>query len=138
MLNYRWWPSVFLVFVLGGCTMLQPHYHADQLAQSAGLQKTTLSAGGFVLTAYSRIGDVDQPVNVYIEGDGLAWLSRYQLSVDPTPRVATGLALAVLDPAKNVVYLARPCQFNDFDLTPCDSAYWSNKRFSQEVIDAMN
>lgn len=138
MLNYRVWPSVFWVFVLGGCTMLQPHYHADQLAQSAGLQKSTLSVGGFVLTAYSRIGDVDQPVNIYIEGDGLAWLSRYQLSADPTPRVAIGLALAALDPATNAVYLARPCQFNDFNLTPCDSAYWSNKRFSQEVIDAMN
>jgi pimeloyl-ACP methyl ester carboxylesterase len=48
------------------------------------------------------------------------------------------LALAAHDPAKKVVYLARPCQFNDFDLTPCDSAYWSNNRFSQEVIEAMN
>ena len=36
------------------------------------------------------------------------------------------------------MYLARLCQFNDFYLTPCDSAYRSSKRFSQEVIDAMN
>lgn len=138
MLNYKVWRAVFFAVVLNGCATRQPHYHAEQLAQGAGLQKSTISAGGFALTAYSRIGNLDQPVNVYIEGDGLAWLSRYQLSTDPTPREATGLALAALDPAKNVVYLARPCQFNDFDLLPCDSAYWSNKRFSQEVIDAMN
>ena len=132
------WRSVFCVIVLSGCSLLQPSHHAGQLAQEAGLQKSNFSAGGFVLTAYSRIGDPDQPVNIYIEGDGLAWFSRNQLSNDPTPRVATGLALAALDPAANVVYLARPCQFNDFDLTPCDSAYWSNKRFSLEVLEAMN
>ena len=132
------WRSVFCVIVLSGCSLLKPSHHAEQLAQEAGLQKSNFSAGGFVLTAYSRIGDPDQPVNIYIEGDGLAWFSRNQLSNDPTPRVATGLALAALDPAANVVYLARPCQFNDFDLTPCDSAYWSNKRFSLEVLEAMN
>ncbi|MEI6336280.1 MAG: hypothetical protein WCS87_17105 [Methylococcaceae bacterium] len=132
------WRSVFCVVVLSGCTLLQPSRHAQQLAHSAGLQKSNFNAGDFVLTAYSRLGDPDQPVNIYIEGDGLAWLSRNQLSDDPTPRVATGLALATLDPATNVVYLARPCQFNDFDLRPCDSAYWSNKRFSLEVIEAMN
>jgi hypothetical protein len=127
-----------LAVFLSGCATLQPRYHVEQIARNAGLQKSAISAGGFVLTAYSRLGDLDQPVNIYIEGDGLAWLSRYQLSDDPTPRTATGLALASLDPAKNVVYLARPCQFNDFDLTRCDSAYWSNKRFSEEVIDAMD
>ncbi|MEI6068740.1 MAG: hypothetical protein WCP96_15465 [Methylococcaceae bacterium] len=132
------WRSVFCVVVLSGCSLLQPYHHAEQLAQNAGLQKSAISAGRFVLTAYSRIGDPDQPVNIYIEGDGLAWLSRNQLSDDPTPRVATGLALAALDPATNVVYLARPCQFTNFDLRPCDSAYWSNKRFSPEVIEAMN
>jgi predicted esterase len=138
MLNYKTWPSFSLAVFLGGCAMLQPHHQAEQLAQSAGLQKSAINTGGFVLTAYSRLEDLDQPVNVYIEGDGLAWLSRHQLSADPTPHEAIGLGLAVEDPAKNVVYLARPCQFNNFDLTPCDSAYWSNKRFSQEVIEAMS
>lgn len=138
MPDYKVWRPLILAVVLSKCATLQPGYHAEQIARNAGLQKSAIRAGGFVLTAYSRLGDLDQPVNIYIEGDGRAWLSRYQLSADPTPREATGLALASLDPAKNVVYLARPCQFNDFNLTPCDSAYWSNKRFSEEVIAAMN
>ncbi len=129
---------VFLCVFLGGCSSLDTHQHASQLAQRGGLQKSTMTVDGFVLTAYSRVSDQNQPINVYIEGDGLAWLSRHELSIDPTPREAIGLALAAQDYASNVVYLARPCQFNDFNHTPCDSAYWSNKRFSAKVIDAMN
>lgn len=129
---------LLLVVLLCGCTTLYPRTNAQQIAQAAGLQKSVITAGGFVLTAYSRINDTDQPINVYIEGDGLAWLSRHQLSADPTPTLATGLLLAAHDPASNVVYLARPCQFNDFDRTPCPAAYWSDRRFSDEVISAMN
>ena len=124
--------------MLFGCTTLDTREHAQQLAHSAGLTRSQITANGFVLTAYSRLTNPEKAVNVYIEGDGLAWLSRYQLSADPTPRNAVGLALATFDPAPNVVYLARPCQFNDFERTPCASEYWSNKRFAPKVIDAMN
>jgi predicted esterase len=117
---------------------MDTHSHADNLAQKGNLQKGKMDVDGFVLTSYSRIGDLNQPLNIYIEGDGLAWLSRKELSLDPTPREAIGLALASQEPAINVVYLARPCQFNDFNQKPCDSAYWSNKRFSEKVILAMN
>lgn len=127
-----------LAVLLCSCTTLDTHDHAQQMAQAAGMQKSAITTDGFVLIAYSRLTDASQPVNVYIEGDGLAWLSRHQLSADPTPRRAIGLTLATLDPASNVIYLARPCQFNDFDRTPCASSYWSDKRFSEEVISAMS
>jgi predicted esterase len=127
-----------LAALLCSCTTLDTRSHAQQMAQAAGMQKSAITTDGFVLAAYSRLTDTSQPVNVYIEGDGLAWLSRHQLSSDPTPRQAIGLALAARDPSPNVVYLARPCQFNDFDRTPCASTYWSDKRFSEEVISAMN
>lgn len=124
--------------MLFGCTTLDTREHAEQLAHNAGLTRSQIASNGFVLTVYSRLINPEQAINVYIEGDGLAWVSRHQLSTDPTPREAIGLALAVQDTAGNVVYLARPCQFNDFNQTPCDSDYWSNKRFSEKVIDAMN
>jgi hypothetical protein len=129
---------LLLVELLSGCSSMDAHYHADNLAHKSHLQKGEMVVDEFVLTSYSHIGDVNQPINVYIEGDGLAWITRNELSLDPTPREAIGLALATQDPASNVVYLARPCQFNDFTVTPCDSAYWSNKRFSEKVIVAMN
>ncbi len=129
---------VMLCAVLSACSTIDTQKNANQLALHGGLEKHTTSIDGFVLTAYARLNNPNLPINVYIEGDGLAWFSRYEISTDPTPHDAIGLALAAQDTASNVLYLARPCQFNNFKTTPCDSAYWSNKRFSAQVISAMN
>lgn len=128
---------LFLAILLSGCATLEQNPRVDQLALDGHLQKRTMLVDGFVLTAYLRINDPQQALHVYIEGDGRAWLSRRVLSSDPTPRDVIGLALAAQDTASNVLYLARPCQYNNFSQTPCDSAYWSNLRFSAKVIDAM-
>ena len=90
----------------------------------------------FTLTAFSRITNPDLPLHVYIEGDGRAWIDRNQVSTDPTPRKAIGLALAAADDWPNVVYIAHPCQFRDLSREQCSSSYWTNKRFSREVIVA--
>jgi predicted esterase len=129
---------LFLLISVSACTTLDRHENASKLARGAGLNHSKVVVSGFALTVYSRLTDVTQPINVYIEGDGLAWLSRHQLSPDPTPKVAMALALAAHDPAENIIYMARPCQFHDFANSPCDSAYWSNARFSEKVVDAIN
>ena len=51
-------------------------------------------------------------VNIYIEGDGRAWLNKNRPSLDPTPKNSLALKLAEIDPAPNVIYLARPCQYS--------------------------
>lgn len=128
-----------LIFVTTGCAMLDRNAHADALAAPAGLTRELITTDGFVLTAYARISRPDEPLDVYIEGDGLAWISRSEPSLDPTPREATGLALAAADPAPNVVYLARPCQFTPMALNPrCGTPYWTGKRFAPEVVVSMN
>ena len=78
------------------------------------------------------------PLTVYIEGDGAAWRSRRELSDDPSPRHPLVLSLAAMDPSENVAYLARPGQLSASGNPDCDSAYWSEKRFSQEVVNATN
>lgn len=92
------------------------------------------------MTSYSRLGTAGGSLTVYIEGDGHAWLSKYRLSENPTPLHPVGLELAALDHSENVVYLARPCQYTgrDTDDACKDPSYWSDKRFSEEVIVAMN
>ncbi len=110
---------------------------AGRLAQSAGMTKTTLQANGFALVAYQRMTSPGQPLQVYIEGDGLAWISRRQLSDDPTPTDPMALRLAILDPAANVAYLARPCQYLKVgERARCSRAHWSSHRFSEAVIAA--
>lgn len=110
---------------------------ADQLARSTGLNKTTMAAEGFMLLGYQRTGAPGQPLTVYIEGDGYAWKTRYQLSEDPTPTDPMALRLALQDPAANLAYLARPCQYVTSDaLGRCTPDYWSGKRYAEEVIVA--
>lgn len=122
-----------------GCATVDRQGHADLLAEPARMTRLLMKADPFVLTGFVRIGDRSQPVTIYIEGDGLAWLSRTEVSSDPTPRNAVGLALAAVDPAANVAYLARPCQFTAQAMNPaCGPAYWTAKRFAPEVIAAIN
>jgi hypothetical protein len=126
-------------FMLGGCAELDRNAHADALAAPAGLQREQIATPAFVLTAYVKVTRPDRPIDLYVEGDGLAWLSRFQPSLDPTPREATGLALAAVDPADNVVYLARPCQYTPMDQNPrCGIPYWTGKRLAPDVVASMN
>jgi pimeloyl-ACP methyl ester carboxylesterase len=125
--------------LLAACATVEPTANADALARPAGMERTLVPAGDFVLTAYVRLTAPGRPLTLYIEGDGLAWVSRTQPSLDPTPRKATGLALAAADSAPNVAYLARPCQFTPRSMNPrCSVAYWTGKRFAPEVIAAVD
>jgi pimeloyl-ACP methyl ester carboxylesterase len=125
--------------IMTGCSGLDPNVHADSLAASAGLIREQIDSGGFVLTAFARVSRADQPLTVYIEGDGYAWLSRSMPSPDPTPHQAMGLSLAAADASPNVVYLARPCQFTPMSLNPrCGIPYWTGKRFAPEVVASLN
>lgn len=124
---------------LSGCTAIDRGANADALAKPARMSRMLMKTDPFWLTTFVRITDKSQPVTIYIEGDGVAWASRTEISRDPTPRNAQGLALAVADPSTNVVYLARPCQYTVRARNPsCGPAYWTGKRFSPEVIASMN
>ena len=113
---------------------------ATSLVLQAGMQSVRFDAGRFVLVGGLKGAGSGQPVLVvYLEGDGLAFVSRTQLSRDPTPRHPVGLELAAADPSPAVLYLGRPCQY----VTPseerdCGPQYWSSHRFAPEVIDAVN
>jgi pimeloyl-ACP methyl ester carboxylesterase len=138
-LSRRQWVAGTLLWTVMavGCGMLDANVAAERLAQTAGLKGELIATNSFVLTSFSRISDPNAAIDIYIEGDGHAWDSRYTPSVDPTPRHALALQLATRDPAANVVYLARPCQFTARD-PRCETAYWTDKRYAPEVIDALD
>ncbi len=94
-----------------------------------------IPAGQFNLASYARVSQPGAPAHVYIEGDGLAYLGRREPSLNPTPTNPIALNLAALDPAPNVVWIARPCQYEGFS-ADCSQEYWTSKRFSPEVITA--
>ena len=78
----------------------------------------------------------DQVLRVYIEGDGLAWRTRRQLSAHPTPVNPLALRLMLADPSPDKLYIARPCQF--VQSSSCDPSFWSTHRYAAVVIESVS
>jgi len=127
------------MFMLTACVNLDPQLrwaHADNLADKAGWQKQEIHTGKFLLRAYVPITlRQADTLAVYFEGDGLSWLGRTQVSLDPTPQNPIALKMAFQHPAGNAVYLARPCQYIGVTVDKsCTREFWTNKRFSVDVV----
>ncbi|MDQ1923220.1 alpha/beta fold hydrolase [Massilia pseudoviolaceinigra] len=134
---------MLVCIMLAGCAVIDPSLRlqrADALAATAGWERRTLAAGDFALTSWSPAAAQSAvTLTVYVEGDGMAWLSASTVSPDPTPVQAMALQLALRHPRGAVAYLARPCQFQAGELpAACRSALWTDARYSRQVIDSMN
>lgn len=130
---------VSAITLLQGCTQVPTVQSrtgtADRLAGTHGWIGKAVDGGRFQLQAYGPAGSTSiRHLRVYIEGDGLAWISRSRPSGNPTPITPTGLQLALADPTGSAVYLARPCQYQHS--TACTSEYWLSRRFAPEVMTA--
>lgn len=129
-----------LVGLLAGCGA-QGHKRSGgaylEQAQRAGFAQHVWKEQGFAFLTLTR--DLDRagdPV-VFIEGDGMAWRTRWHPSSDPTPKTPVALQLALKTTDRPVIYMARPCQFLSSEhLRNCDARYWTSHRFSSEVISA--
>jgi len=140
--------SLCLLAALGlvGCLVNTPsHYMRDEIAQRvahpAWMVGREIPAGPFALKAYERVYERGQAANLYIEGDGAvgtgdASEQQQGLAGDPTPLNPVALHLASKDKARNVIYLARPCQYTGIKngRQQCPSRYWRADRYSPEVV----
>lgn len=86
----------------------------------------------FSIASWQKITDIEKPIRIYFEGDGYAFNAHGRVSQNPTPRGTTLREIAFNDPAPNVVYLARPCQYLQNDR--CDKRYWTDARYAPEII----
>ena len=133
--------NVMLAAALAGCTSSSPPEDVvDRIAQARDMagtadmaEATVASQADFDVRVYSRVDNPGGVLHVYFEGDGAAF-SRYGVSDDPTPRNPLALKLAALDPADNVAYIARPCQFV---MSPkCHQGHWTTSRYAPDIIAA--
>jgi len=107
----------------------------QRLAGEHGRQVESLTSAPFTLTYSAPATRPGQRLRVYLEGDGHAWATRSQPSLDPSPRQLLVASLAFADPQSSV-YLARPCQYRQ---TPaCYAALWTHQRYSHEVLDSLD
>lgn len=130
----------FMAIILSACASHSPSdrkHYADALAAQHGWTELELPSGKFILAAYlpTEVNKSDH-LTVYFEGDGMAWVSSTQPSLDPTPRNPVALELAVRHPDNAVAYLARPCQYVRDSDAACQQIYWTAQRFAPEVVEA--
>ena len=108
---------------------------ADDIAAISNMQEHIIPAGLFNLTTWQRVREAGETIHIYIEGDGLAWLSKYKVSNNPTPPEPLTLELATRDRNPNVIYIARPCQYSGWNKHGhCSSLFWTHGRTAPEVI----
>ena len=99
--------SISGLLLLCGCTInsLTDRYaQANFIAAQAGMEKHFIQTQTFDLAAWIKPTAKPDLLTVYIEGDGLAWISRTRLSADPTPKNPLAMKLATIDPRLNVAY----------------------------------
>ncbi len=137
--------NIFLLtlLLLSGCASIPGqsvrNEHTYKLASDRGWLSNVINTDYFLLQTYvpAKLQSTKK-LTIYIEGDGLAWINRSTPSFNPTPVNPVALKLALQDD-KPAVYIARPCQYVNFDQSPnCSQKYWSGHRFSPEVIYATN
>ncbi|MCP1644932.1 pimeloyl-ACP methyl ester carboxylesterase [Pseudomonas citronellolis] len=126
--------ALLLGALLAGCQ--SPREALQQLADAHGRKLEILPGRPFPLAVLApQDAEKSNRLRVYLEGDGHAWATATQPSLDPSPQNLLVAQLSVDDPTPNA-YLARPCQFVT---TPaCEPSPWTNRRFSQEVVTRLS
>jgi len=126
--------GALLALALGGCQ--SPQQRLGELAGQHDRRLQTLDTKPFplLLGAPAHV-PVATRMRVYLEGDGHAWATRSQPSLDPSPRDLLVARLAFGDPAPSL-YLARPCQF--VTAPGCSNSLWTSRRFSGEVLGSLD
>lgn len=127
-------PALLLGALLAGCQ--SPREALQQLADAHGRKLEILPGQPFPLVMLAPQGTTKATrLRVYLEGDGHAWATATQPSLDPSPHNLLVVRLAMDDPTPNA-YLARPCQF--VMASACEPDFWTHRRFSQEVVTRLS
>ena len=108
---------------------------AQVLARTAHFRFMRFETPVYVLYGWLRAGD-GPVLHVYLEGDGMAFITRTRPSSDPTPRDPVAFRLAVRHPGSDpVLYLGRPCQYVEgADKKGCTEAAWTSDRMSERAV----
>lgn len=95
--------------------------------------KNTYATKYFNIYSLEKI-KTSNKLTIYIEGDGFAWIDRFTPSSNPTPTNPLAFRLALIDKGENVIYLARPCQYEWSD--SCSKDVWTISQYSSTVLNS--
>lgn len=131
-----WLQGMALMFsaMLSGCQ--SPQQALQELAARHAQRLEIIPSQPFPLALVSPLTRPVAPrLRIYLEGDGRAWATPTQPSLDPSPRQLLVARLALSDPTPSL-YLARPCQF--VDAPGCNTQLWTDQRFSAAVVTSLS
>lgn len=140
--------AALLALALAACASLPDPAErlgsVERLAAARGWQALPLGDGPHALASFgpppaAPAAGTHHLLTVYMEGDGLAWLSATRPSPDPTPVHPLALHLALAQPEGTAVYLARPCQYQNQNQNKggrCTPNQWTGARFSEAAVTA--
>ena len=129
--------GILVVFLQNGCA-LSPEAKIEALAARAGWMAADVQAGPFSLRYFRNKFQLPAAVvSVYLEGDGLPWLTPRLVAQNPTPREPIALQLMRQDPHP-AFYLSRPCYQGRQSLVPCEPWLWTHGRYSEEVVRSLH
>lgn len=132
---------VISILLLAGCNPAAIDGNPLAVGKLYKFEKVLVKGGDFWITTYQKITDPSKPYVFYIEGDGAAWLSKYKVSHNPTPRRQMFIKLASMDQRPNIIYVARPCQYTPMSLNlkcTLQGGYWTDKRMSDDSVEVLN
>jgi len=141
----KFFTLLIVIFTLSDCSSIKSIdtrvNNGLLLIKNSNFELTTHSFDNFDFISAFKNHDT-KLLSVYVEGDGLAWMSRSNISSNPTPLNPVALKLAIIDNERydhSIVYIARPCQYISKYLNKkCHSKFWTSHRFSEEIIDKFN
>ncbi len=130
--------SIFALFI--GCSKIPTTQERVLTALSflsdKNIVQKNIQTSSFTFFTLTKITDTCKDMKVYIEGDGLAWITRRKISDDPTPLNPLAISLMNIDKSNCKVYIARPCQYIKQEC--CEKKYWTSDRFSTKIIQSFN
>ena len=117
--------------------------NANRLALPTFMYPRTITVDGYQIKTYERTHALGGVATVYIEGSGNVWGRGFDLANimdDPTPQNPVGMVLASNDTGKNVIYVARPCQYGmkkvGADTCPADTL--TTRMYAPDMVALYN
>ena len=125
---------IFLIF-LTSCSLSTPDQRKNLIDEINlnSFKKNIYSTKFFNIYSLEKINN-NKSLTIYIEGDGTSWVDRFTPSSDPTPTDPLAFKLALIDVNENVIYLARPCQYEWS--SNCDKDVWTVGQYSLTVLNS--
>ena len=108
--------SLLLALLLSGCAWMRPDPN--------GFIDKKIETEYLTFSVWEKEGiENGKPLRIYLEGDG-----------NPNPKDKIALYYAEQDPTKNVIYLARPCQWSEDKICKTKPEIYKEQRFHPEIM----